>query len=68
MYLKISISSSNFSKSTVFFSSNLLKDEKIDNIEVIDKENLLILINKQNNLRGAIYNIKKNEIIRFIDR
>ena len=68
MYSKISISSNNLVKSIDFFSSNLLKDEKIKNIETIDKEHLLILITKGEDVRGAIYNFKKNQIIRFIDR
>ena len=68
MYLKISLSPDNFEKSSNFFSSELVKNEKIKNIEVIDKENVLILIDKGNEVRGAIYNIKKNQIIRIIDR
>ena len=68
MYLKISTSSSNSSESLDFFSSNLLENEKIINIEVIDKQHILILIDKGNDVKAAIYNINKNEIIRFIDK
>ena len=68
MYLKISTSGLKLSKSPEFFSSNLLNSEKIYNIEVIDKEYLLILIDKSTGIKGAIYDIKKNEIIRYIDR
>ena len=68
MYLKISKPTDILIKNTDFFSSNLSKDEKIMNIEVIDKGHILILINKDNNVKGAIYNIKKNKIIRIIDK
>tara|TARA_B110000438_G_C15415217_1_gene479376 strand:+ start:132 stop:419 length:288 start_codon:yes stop_codon:yes gene_type:complete len=68
MYLKISKSNQKPIKSSEFFSSKLLKDEKINNIETIDKEHILILIDSGDDFRGVIYNFKKNEIIRFIDR
>ena len=68
MYLKISKPTDILIKNTDFFSSNLSKDEKIMNMEVIDKGHILILINKDNNVKGAIYNIKKNKIIRIIDK
>ena len=68
MYLKISISGDNLIKHSNIFSSNLLKDEKIKNIEVMDDENLLILIENGEDVKGAIYNVKKNQIIRFIDK
>ena len=68
MYLKISTSDSNLLKSPELFSSKLFVEENIKSIEVIDKENLLILIENGNDVKGAIYNIKKNEIIRFIGR
>ena len=68
MYLKISKSNDILIKNPDFFSSNLSKDEKIMNIEVIDKGHILILINKGNNVKAAIYNIKKNKIIRIIDK
>ena len=68
MYLKISKPTDILIKNPDFFSSNLSKDEKIMNIEVIDKGHILILINKDNNVKAAIYNIKKNKIIRIIDK
>lgn len=68
MYLKISTPANNFSKSSEIFSSNLSKGEIIKNIEVIDTENILILIDNGEDVKAAIYNIKKNAIIRFIDR
>ena len=68
MYLKMSKSNNNLTKSIDFFSSGLLNDEKIRDFEVIDKENILILIDKGEDVKAAIYNINKNKIIRFIDR
>ncbi|MDC0192644.1 hypothetical protein OAJ89_04940 [Alphaproteobacteria bacterium] len=68
MYLKISTNGQNISDSSIIFSSNLVKDERIKNIEVIDKKRLLILIEKNNQIRGAIYDSEKNQIIRIIER
>jgi uncharacterized membrane protein YqiK len=68
MYLKISESTDILIKNPDFFSSNLSKGEKIMNIEVIDKGHILILINKGNDVKAAIYDIQKNKIIRIIDR
>ena len=68
MYLKISTNGQNISDSSIIFSSNLTKDEHIMNIEVIDKKRLLILIEKNNQIRGVIYDSEKNQIIRIIDR
>ena len=68
MYLKISTNGQNISDSSIIFSSNLAKDELIKNIEVIDKKRLLILIEKNNQIRGAIYDSDQNQIIRIIER
>ena len=68
MYLKISTNGQNISDSSIIFSSNLAKDELIKNIEVIDKKRLLILIEKNNQIRGVIYDSEKNQIIRIIER
>ena len=68
MYLKISTNGQNISDSSIIFSSNLAKDELIKNIEVIDKKRLLILIEKNNQIKGAIYDSDKNQIIRIIER
>ena len=68
MYLKISTNGQNISDSSIIFSSNLAKDEHIKNIEVIDKKRLLILIEKNNQIRGVIYDSDKNQIIRIIER
>ena len=68
MYLKISTNGQNISDSSIIFSSNLAKDEHIKNIEVIDKKRLLILIEKNNQIRGVIYDSDQNQIIRIIER
>ena len=68
MYLKISTNGQNISDSSIIFSSNLAKDELIKNIEVIDKKRLLILIEKNNQIRGLIYDSDQNQIIRIIER
>ena len=68
MYLKISTNGQNISDSSIIFSSNLAKDEFIKNIEVIDKKRLLILIEKNNQIRGLIYDSDQNQIIKVIER
>lgn len=68
MYLKISKSSNNLINTPYIFSTKLNNTEKILNIEVIDKNKLLILIESADNIKGAIYDIENNKIIRFIER
>ena len=68
MYLKISKSSNNLINTPYIFSTKLNNNEKILNIEVIDKNKLLILIESADNIKGAIYDIANNKIIRFIER
>ena len=68
MYLKTSKSSIDLAESLGFFSANLSKGEKIKSFEVIDNENILILIDKGGDIKAAIYNVKKNAIIRILDR
>jgi hypothetical protein len=68
MYLKISIPSKNLTDSLIIYSSKLADDEKIKNIEVLDKDKLLILIETNDKLKSAIYDVNKNKIIRIIER
>ena len=68
MYLKISKSSNNLINTSYIFSTKLNNNEKILNIEVIDKNKLLVLIENADNIKGAIYDIKNNKIISFIER
>ena len=68
MYLKISIPSQNLVNSSIIFSSKLTDGEKIKNIEVLDKDKLLILIETNDKVKSAIYDVNKNQIIRIIER
>ena len=68
MYLKISTSSSNLINTPNIFSAKLNNNEKIINIEVIDKNKLLVLIESADNIKGAIYDVENNKIISFIER
>jgi len=68
MYLKISTSSSNLINTPNIFSAKLNNNEKIINIEVIDKNKLLVLIESTDNIKGAIYDIETNKIISLIER
>ncbi|SVB62822.1 uncharacterized protein METZ01_LOCUS215676 [marine metagenome] len=68
MYLKISKSSNNLINTPYIFSTKLNNNEKILNIEVIDKNKLLVLIESADNIKGAIYDIENNKIVGFIER
>ena len=68
MYLKISIPVNKMESSSIIFSSKLTDGEKIKNIEVLDKDKLLILIETKDKLKGVIYDVNKNKIIRIIER
>jgi len=68
MYLKISTKDINLSNSELVFSVNLDDNEKIKSIEVLDKNKILIVIEKNDLIIGAIYDTNKNKILRFIER
>ena len=68
MYLKISTTGINPKDSPIIFSAQLDIDEKIKNIQVLDNNKLLILIESNESIKGAIYDVDNNQIIRFIDR
>ena len=68
MYLKISITGKNLLDSAIIFSAQLSDNEKIKDIEVLDKNKLIILVEKNDMIKGAIYDVDNNQIIRFIDR
>ena len=68
MYQKISTNDNNLSNSSLTFSANLEDNEQIKNIEVLDKNKILILVEKNNLIKGIIYDTDKNQIIRFIER
>ena len=68
MYLKISTKDINLSNSELVFSVNLDDNEKIKNIEVLDKNKILIVIEKNDLITGVIYDTNKNKILSFIER
>ena len=68
MYLKISTSSNDIVNLYNFNSLELKNDERIRDIKVIDKNNLLIIIENTNNIKAGIYDINNNKIIRYIER
>ena len=68
IYLKISREGNIKLDSPTVFSSNLQLDESIKNIEVINQDKLLIIIEKNEIIKGAVYDLNKNEIIRYIKR
>ena len=47
---------------------NLNDKEKIIDIEIIDENRLLITINRSDSLKGVIYNIKQNKILKIIEK
>ncbi len=68
IYLKISSPGKNLLDLPSVFSSNLLENEHIKNIEVINDNKLLILIEKDKTIKGAIYDINNNKIITYIEQ
>jgi hypothetical protein len=68
MYLKISTSSDSLLKIPSNLSINLTKDQSIKDIQVINNDNLLILIQDGEYLKGGIYDVNKNKITHFINR
>ena len=50
------------------YSLNLNKTEKIEDIEIIDKNNVLVLISDDDQSYLIMYNLKKNKIISKIGR
>ena len=68
MYSKISTNSKDVTLDLKKISLNLTNKEEIIDIEVIDQNRLLITINSSDNLKGMIYNIKKNKIIKIIEK
>ena len=47
---------------------NLNDKEEIIDIEIIDENRLLITINNSDSLKGVIYNIKQNKILKIIEK
>ena len=68
MYLKISGNQNNSENSIKNFSLNLANNEKIINIEVLNKNQLLIVISNSVNTSGIVYDTKENNIISTIKK
>ena len=68
MYSKISTDSKDITLDPKKITLNLNDKEKIIDIEVIDENRLLITINNSDNLKGVIYHIKQNKILKVIER
>ena len=66
MYSKISTNSKEVTLDLKKISLNLTNKEEIVDIEVIDENRLLVTINSSDNLKGVIYSIKKNKILKII--
>ena len=66
--MKITTSANNITETINIFSADLAEDERIEDIQILNDNRLLILIEKNQNIKGLIYNINKNSIIRTIDR
>ena len=68
MYSKISTNSKDVTLDPEKITLNLNDKEEIIDIEVIDENRLLIIINNSDNLKGVIYHIRQNKILKVIER
>ncbi len=68
MYSKISTNSKDVTLDPEKITLNLNDKEEIIDIEVIDENRLLITINNSDNLKGIIYHIRQNKILKVIER
>lgn len=68
MYSKISTNSKDVTLDPEKITLNLNDKEEIIDIEVIDENRLLITINNSDNLKGVIYHIKQNKILKIIEK
>ena len=68
MYSKISTNSKDITLDLKKISLNLTDKEEIIDIEVIDENRLLITINNSDNLKGVIYHIRQNKILKVIEK
>ena len=66
MYSKISNNNNIMDIDLKQISLNLSTNDKIQDINVIDDEKLLIVIRSKDELKAAIYNIKKQKITEII--
>ena len=68
MYLKIAGNQNNYQHKIKDFSLGLANNEKIIDIEVLNKNQLLIIISNSVNTSGIVYDTKENNIISTIKR
>ena len=68
MYSKILTDSKDITLDPKKITLNLNDKEEIIDIEIIDENRLLITINSSDSLRGVIYNIKQNKILKIIEK
>jgi len=68
MYSKISTNSKDVTLDPEKITLNLNDKEEIIDIEVIDENRLLITINNSDNLKGVIYHIRQNKILKVIEK
>ena len=68
MYSKISTNSKDVTLDPEKITLNLNDKEEIIDIEVIDENRLLITINSSDSLKGVIYHIKQNKILKIIEK
>ena len=68
MYSNISTNSKDVTLDPEKITLNLNDKEEIIDIEVIDENRLLITINNSDNLKGVIYHIRQNKILKVIER
>ena len=68
MYLKIAGNQNNSDHNIKDFSLGLNNNEKIIDIEVLNKNQLLIVISNSVNTSGIVYDTKENNIISTIKR
>ena len=68
MYLKIAGNQNNSQHNIKDFSLGLDNNEKIIDIEVLNKNQLLIVISNSVNTSGIVYDTKENNIISTIKR
>ena len=68
MYSKILTDSKDITLDLKKITLNLNDKEEIIDIEIIDENRLLITINNSDSLKGVIYNIKQNKILKIIEK
>ena len=68
MYSKILTDSEDVTLDPKKITLNLNDKEEIIDIEIIDENRLLITINSSDSLKGVIYHIKQNKILKIIGK